>query len=301
MNEKRPLFDASEFLSDNDRSPNVMSNTQHANAEHSLKVKRSALWAAYGDALGWISELTDEKGLKRRTSGASLEKPLKWIRRVGGPAGVNVSLPVGCYSDDSQLRLATCRAIRADGFDVEAFAKVELPVWLSYALGGGKSTSAAASNLVRPRAQWFANTFKDWTKSGGNGAAMRIQPHVWSATSPDDPIYLSWRRDSQFDLFSFSSQWPIGSPNTRFSSGSYYAQGVEAHPQMSYWPLLMSLWSFRNSQRAISRSRATGCRDSRETLARFMTYGTASSVIAGRRYELLLRHPMRRVHAGTPR
>ena len=93
------------------------------------------------------------------------------------------TLPAGCYSDDTQLRLATGRAIRPDSFDVEAFAKVELPVWLGYALGAGKSTSAAALNLSKPRTSWFANTFKGWTESGGNGAAMRIQPHVWAARS----------------------------------------------------------------------------------------------------------------------
>ena len=151
-------------------------------------VRRSALWSAYGDALGWISELlTNEKGLKRRTSGAPLDKPIEWKRRIGGRSGVTVTLPRGCYSDDSQLRLATARSIRPDGFDVEAFSKVELPVWLSYKLGGGKSTTAAATNLARSPVQWYANTFRGWTDSGGNGAAMRIQPHVWSARSPDDP------------------------------------------------------------------------------------------------------------------
>ena len=35
------------------------------------RVARSALWAAYGDALGWISELTDATGLKRRTGGCA--------------------------------------------------------------------------------------------------------------------------------------------------------------------------------------------------------------------------------------
>ena len=149
------------------------------------KIRRSALWAAYGDALGWISELTDKTGLLRRTAGAPLYQPIEWKRRIGGRSGITVTLPKGCYSDDSQLRLATCRAIQPDGFDVEVFSKVELPVWLSYALGGGKSTSAAAMNLARPRVQWFANTFKGWTHSGGNGAAMRIQPHVWAARSPD--------------------------------------------------------------------------------------------------------------------
>ena len=156
-------------------------------AERAVRIERSSLWAAYGDAIGWISELTDEAGLRRRTGGAELCRPTSWYRRIGGRSGVRVSLPAGCYSDDSQLRLATSRAIRPDGFDVEAFAKVELPVWLSYGLGGGKSTSAAAAHLVRPRSVWWDNRFRGWTQSGGNGAAMRIQPHVWASRSPAEP------------------------------------------------------------------------------------------------------------------
>ena len=154
--------------------------------DHGAKIRRSALWAAYGDALGWISELTDATGLRRRTGGAPLCRPIEWTRRIGGRSGITTVLPQGCYSDDSQLRLATSRAIRPDGFDVEAFAKVELPIWLSYALGGGKSTSAAAEHLANPKVPWFSNTFKGWTKSGGNGAAMRIQPHIWAARAPDN-------------------------------------------------------------------------------------------------------------------
>ena len=169
-----------------DEAPRQAQGARANFAGHGAKIRRSALWAAYGDALGWISELTDEAGLKRRTAGAPLCRPIKWTRRIGGRSGVATSLPQGCYSDDSQLRLATSRAIRPDGFDVEAFAKVELPVWLSYALGGGKSTSAAAEHLAKPKAPWFANTFRGWTRSGGNGAAMRIQPHVWAAAAPDN-------------------------------------------------------------------------------------------------------------------
>lgn len=162
-------------------------NSVFARSDHSIKIQRSALWAAYGDALGWISELTDEAGLKRRAAGEPLCQPVAWKRRIGGRGGVTADLPAGCYSDYTQLRLATGRAIRPDAFDVEAFAKVELPVWLSYALGGGTGTSTAASNLAKPRVPWFANTFKGWTESGGNGAAMRIQPHVWAARAPDNP------------------------------------------------------------------------------------------------------------------
>ena len=156
-------------------------------AERCTRTRRSALWAAYGDALGWISELTSAVGLERRTGGLPLREPIAWKRRIGGRGGITASLPKGCYSDDSQLRLATSRAIRPDGFDVEAFARVELPVWLSYGLGGGKSTSAAAVRLAKPRSSWWANSFKGWTKSGGNGAAMRVQPHVWAARTLNDP------------------------------------------------------------------------------------------------------------------
>ena len=154
--------------------------------ERGVRVERSALWAAYGDALGWISELTDAAGLERRTGGEPLREPVAWKRRIGGRSGVVASLPRGCYSDDSQLRLSTSRAIRSDGFDIEAFAKVELPVWLSYGLGGGKSTSAAAAQLGRRNPAWWSNRFKGWTRSGGNGAAMRVQPHVWAARTLED-------------------------------------------------------------------------------------------------------------------
>ena len=162
------------------------SPTKRESADRQKVVERSALWAAYGDALGWISELTDSRGLARRTAGKPLVEPVQWRRRIGGRAGIVASLPQGCYSDDTQLRLATGRAIGPHGFDVEAFAKVELPVWLSYGLGGGRSTAAAAYNLARPRIQWFANCFRGWAVSGGNGAAMRVQPHVWAAASLGD-------------------------------------------------------------------------------------------------------------------
>ncbi len=161
-------------------------NTSSELASRSVMTRRSALWAAYGDALGWISELTDSKGLTRRTGGNPLRRPIEWRRRIGGRGGITATLPQGCYSDDSQLRLATGRAIRPSCFDVEAFAKVELPVWLSYGLGGGKSTSAAATNLSKKKVTWFANTFTGWSNSGGNGAAMRIQPHVWATPDLND-------------------------------------------------------------------------------------------------------------------
>jgi ADP-ribosylglycohydrolase len=144
------------------------------------------LWAAYADALGFISELVDERGVRRRTRGATLDHLMPWVRRVGGRGGVDVELPAGCWSDDTQLRMAVSRAVTSNGFDVESFARIELPVWPSYALGGGRASKAAAQSLAKPDSLWYANTYDGWTDAGGNGAAMRIQPHVWASRNLGD-------------------------------------------------------------------------------------------------------------------
>lgn len=155
-------------------------------------IQCSALWAAYGDALGFMTELADRSLVRRRTGVETVMTLRPWKRRIGGRFGIEAPLPTGAYSDDTQLRLATARAIQGDGhFDVEAFSKVELPVWLSYALGAGRATTTAASNLARRDTQWFANFYEEkglsYVTSGGNGAAMRIQPHVWASRSPSVP------------------------------------------------------------------------------------------------------------------
>lgn len=149
------------------------------------------MWAAYGDALGFMTELADEeKGVRWRTGVNKIEHTQAWRRKIGGFNGTLINFPAGSYSDDTQLRLATCRAISSDGFfDVEAFAKVELTVWSCYALGAGRGTKDAASNLAKKNVRWNTNFFKgskggrNYTESGGNGAAMRIQPHVWVAAN----------------------------------------------------------------------------------------------------------------------
>jgi ADP-ribosylglycohydrolase len=150
------------------------------------EIRRSMLWAAYGDALGFITELADRRMVKRRVGTEAVTRLMPWVRRLGGRFGADVPLPSGCYSDDTQLRLATTRAIRGNGdFDIEAFSKVELPVWRGYALGAGRGTKAAATALSRRDTQWSTNFFElkgqSYVKGGGNGAAMRIQPHVWAA------------------------------------------------------------------------------------------------------------------------
>ena len=169
---------------------------------HDRAVMNSSLWAAAGDALGWITELTDgTRGVERRTGLNRVTEPVAWKRAIGGRIGPTVRFPPGTYSDDTQLRLAVSRAIRGDGsFDVEAFAKVELSVWPTYALGAGLGSRAAAANLSKRRANWFSNFFESgntkYLDSGGNGAAMRIHPHVWSTSQSDDRMLLDVLRDS---------------------------------------------------------------------------------------------------------
>ncbi len=188
-NEQMPLFSAQ---GDAAGSAHLGENVDH---QH-LRTRHSMLWAAYGDALGFVSELTNEKALRRRTNGVELDHLMAWTRRVGGRGGVEVELPAGCWSDDTQLRMAVSRAIGCHGFDVEAFARVEVPIWRSYALGGGRATKAAAANLGKPKSLWYANTFRGWVDAGGNGAAMRVQPHVWASADLDGGYMLDVITDS---------------------------------------------------------------------------------------------------------
>lgn len=155
-------------------------------------VVNSALWAAYGDAVGFISEGVDAKGLKRRLRGGQLG-PVEWKRKLGRN-GPEMVLPAGCYSDDTQLRLATSRAIRADGsFAVDLFSSLEVPLFLSYSLGAGRGTTASAQRLLSGTG-WYdmirGTGAGKYVKGGGNGGAMRIQPHVWAAARRSE----NWRK-----------------------------------------------------------------------------------------------------------
>jgi ADP-ribosylglycohydrolase len=165
-------------------------------------VVHSALWAAAGDALGWITELAHSRSnVKRRTGSDLAITPVAWQRLIGGRNGPKVNLPPGTYSDDTQLRLAVARSIRGNGhFDVEAFAKIEVTVWPTYALGGGLGTKAAALNLAKRGVSWFSNFYESkgqrYVDGGGNGAAMRIQPHVWSSRRGQAEMLLDVLRNS---------------------------------------------------------------------------------------------------------
>lgn len=162
----------------------------------------SSLWAAAADALGWTTELSyGVKGVVRRTGEERVTCPVPWKRVIGGRGGPQILLPAGTYSDDTQLRLGVSRAIRGDGsFDVEAFAKIEMTVWPTYALGAGLGSKAAAASLTRRDVNWFSNFFErgrnNYVLSGGNGAAMRIQPHVWAFSGNIDELVVDVFRNA---------------------------------------------------------------------------------------------------------
>ena len=100
--------------------------------------------------------MCNESSLLRQTKGKSRVTGLiPRVRWIGGEFGVYIELPLGRYSDDTQLRLVTSRSIRGDGsFDVETFSKIEIPVWLSYALGAGLGTKTAVQSLKKNQIQW---------------------------------------------------------------------------------------------------------------------------------------------------
>lgn len=170
---------------------------REVNVSEFPSIESSMLWAAVADAMGWISELAETpEVIKKRAGSRYIKESVRWRRRIGGMRGVSVSLPPGTYSDDTQLRLAVCRSISTGGnFDVEAFAKIELPVWLNYALGAGVGSKVAAQNLSKKGVTWFSNFFEvgstSYVKGGGNGAAMRIQPHVLAAPPGSLDLMLS--------------------------------------------------------------------------------------------------------------
>ena len=77
--------------------------------------------------------------------------------------------------------LAVARCIGETGqFEPERFAYEELPLWLQYERGGGRSVKTAARKLVGKNADWQGNFYKqgdlDLQNCWPTGAAMRNLP-----------------------------------------------------------------------------------------------------------------------------
>ena len=151
------------------------------------KYKGSIKLAAIGDALGWIAEFEkSHEDLKNKYGVDFITKFFDWEKKVGGRFyGYKDAIKAGSYSDDTQLLLAVARSIKEDGtVDQNYFSKIELPNWLLYARGAGRTIKNAARKIERKSAAWNNNFFTfrvgkttiDYRESGANGAAMRVLP-----------------------------------------------------------------------------------------------------------------------------
>ncbi|PKQ62423.1 hypothetical protein BZG01_17470 [Labilibaculum manganireducens] len=151
------------------------------------KYKGALKLAAIGDALGWMTEFEySNDNLQTKFGQSSIDKFHNWEKTVGGRFNGYIDyLKAGSYSDDTQLLLSVARSIKPNGnVDHDYFSKAELPSWLLYSRGAGRTIKNAAQKIERKSAKWNHNffTFKagnntiDYRESGANGAAMRILP-----------------------------------------------------------------------------------------------------------------------------
>jgi len=151
------------------------------------KYKGALKLSAIGDALGWMTEFESSKDTLQSKFGQSLiDKFHNWEKTVGGRFNGYIDYLIsGSYSDDTQLLLSVARSIKPNGkVDHDYFSKTELPSWLLYSRGAGRTIKNAAQKIERKSAKWNSNffTFKagnntiDYRESGANGAAMRILP-----------------------------------------------------------------------------------------------------------------------------
>lgn len=151
------------------------------------KYQGSIKLAAIGDALGWMTEFQKSTDGVRSTFGVDIiSEFFDWEKNVGGRFhGYRDFIKAGSYSDDTQLLLCVARSIgRGGNVDQEYFSNVELPNWLYYARGAGRTIKNAATKIQRQSARWNNNffTFKagkdtvDYRDCGANGAAMRVLP-----------------------------------------------------------------------------------------------------------------------------
>lgn len=146
------------------------------------KYEGALVFSAVGDALGWPTEFLTPDVKRKLPFELPVHGYISWRKRVGGKWwGYLEQIGPGEYSDDTQLTLAVARSISETGeFDPERFAYEELPLWLHYERGGGRSVKTAARELIRRKGDWLHNFYKqgpiDYRNAGANGAAMRNLP-----------------------------------------------------------------------------------------------------------------------------
>lgn len=146
------------------------------------KCKGAMLGTAIGDALGWPNEPRAKNRKKNKTVSDCF---VEWTRSSNKPRWHDEKILPGEYSDDTQLTLSVARSIITG--DWERFlAEKEFPFWLQYERGGGSALLKAANSLKKGFLPWQSDYYaRDYFNAGGNGAAMRILPHVIAAGKTD--------------------------------------------------------------------------------------------------------------------
>lgn len=160
------------------------------------KMQGALVFSAVGDALGWPTEFGRYPGIVPRQFGKHyLQDYVEWEKIVGGRFwGYKDRINKGSYSDDTQLTLSVARCIDENGdFEADKFAYLELPLWLAYERGGGKSIKAAARSIVSTNRDWRLNFYKhgpiEYRNAGANGAAMRVLPIALANTDSSERLY----------------------------------------------------------------------------------------------------------------
>ena len=140
------------------------------------KCRGAMIATAIGDALGWPNEIRSKNKSKNAGNGDNF---VAWIRRNNKPCYHDEKILPGEYSDDTQLTLSVARSIIVGNWE-KFFSEKELVFWLKYERGGGKALLNAAKLYKDGVLPWQSKRARDYFNAGGNGAVMRILPHVIS-------------------------------------------------------------------------------------------------------------------------
>src|SRR3989440_9298931 len=132
------------------------------------------LCSTIGDALGWPTEFLKPVSGHKPPFHLPVKDFVSWKKLVGGKWwGYEERIEQGEYSDDTQLALAVARSIAETGqFEPERFAYEELPLWLQYERGGGRSVKTAARRLYASRQDLRGNDTmgeRVWKSEGKEG------------------------------------------------------------------------------------------------------------------------------------
>lgn len=138
------------------------------------KCQGAMVATAIGDALGWPYERVQNKAPNQNSPSDMF---VGWSWTIRFPHWHQEPILPGEYSDDTQMVLAVARSILTEKWEYH-FTKHELPFWLSYERGGGSALKKAAKACKENKILWRQKNPKDYFAAGGNGAAMRILPHV---------------------------------------------------------------------------------------------------------------------------